>query len=247
MDINKINARIQHKIDAIDNWKQSNPLILKGEIAVVICENEKTKIKIGDGEHHFNDLPYVLSGLSRISLDGGKSFVDVDEFNFIKISEEGYNQLVKDEAILSNAIYEVDYANLNCFNERLTNLGSPVDDSDAATKQYVDSKTSSIKVPTKVSELTNDSGFLTAHQSLDNYYDKTQVDEISANLAGKSVVRLSIPESNVQKDLSVLNIMKLTQSRYDQMQQDGSILSDYLYIVQQDDNGIIFGGNSFTC
>lgn len=41
--------------------------------------------------------------------------------------------------------------------------------------------------------------------------------------------------------------MKLTQSRYDQMQQDGSILSDYLYIVQQDDNGIIFGGNSFTC
>ena len=79
----------------------------------------------------------------------------------------------------------------------MTNLGSPIDDSDAATKQYVDSKTSSIKVPTKVSELTNDSGFLTAHQSLDNYYDKTQVDEISANLAGKSVVRLSIPESNV--------------------------------------------------
>ena len=32
------------------------------------------------------------------------------------------------------------------------------------------------KIPTKTSQLTNDSGFLTSHQSLSNYYTKTQVD-----------------------------------------------------------------------
>ena len=33
-----------------------------------------------------------------------------------------------------------------------------------------------INVPTKTSDLTNDSGFITEHQSLDNYYTKTEVD-----------------------------------------------------------------------
>ena len=31
-------------------------------------------------------------------------------------------------------------------------------------------------MPTKTSQLENDSGFLTSHQSLDNYYTKTEVD-----------------------------------------------------------------------
>ena len=33
------------------------------------------------------------------------------------------------------------------------------------------------EIPTKTSQLTNDSGFLTSHQSLSNYYNKTQSDE----------------------------------------------------------------------
>lgn len=37
-------------------------------------------------------------------------------------------------------------------------------------------------MPTKTSELTNDSGFLTAHQSLSDYYTKEQTDDI---IAGK--------------------------------------------------------------
>lgn len=32
-------------------------------------------------------------------------------------------------------------------------------------------------MPTKTSQLTNDSGFLSAHQSLSNYYTKQQTDE----------------------------------------------------------------------
>ena len=35
-------------------------------------------------------------------------------------------------------------------------------------------------MPTKTSQLTNDSGFLSAHQSLSNYYTKQQTDDIIA-------------------------------------------------------------------
>ena len=37
-------------------------------------------------------------------------------------------------------------------------------------------------IPTKVSDLTNDSGFLTTHQSLSNYYTKSEIDDLIGNI-----------------------------------------------------------------
>lgn len=52
--------------------------------------------------------------------------------------------------------------------------------SDVYTKTETDSKLSTkantSAIPTKVSQLTNDSGYLTQHQSLANYYNKTESD-----------------------------------------------------------------------
>lgn len=54
-----------------------------------------------------------------------------------------------------------------------------------ATEQYVNDKVDSIdlspyakktEIPTKTSQLENDSNFLTEHQSLDNYYTKSETD-----------------------------------------------------------------------
>ena len=45
----------------------------------------------------------------------------------------------------------------------LRNVKSPITDSDAANKAYVDSAVGGITVPTKTSELTNDSGFITSY------------------------------------------------------------------------------------
>ena len=44
------------------------------------------------------------------------------------------------------------------------------------------------KIPTKISQLTNDSGYLTSHQSLANYYKKTETysqNEVNSKLNGK--------------------------------------------------------------
>lgn len=49
-----------------------------------------------------------------------------------------------------------------------------------ASTSYVDTKVNSISVPTKVSQLDNDSGYLTAHQSLDAYAKKTDLPNLDA-------------------------------------------------------------------
>ena len=48
------------------------------------------------------------------------------------------------------------------------NLATPSDDTDAANKKYVDDAVAGIIVPTKTSELTNDSGFITSSQGVEN-------------------------------------------------------------------------------
>jgi DNA polymerase III psi subunit len=55
---NIIKTRIKNKIKKLEEWKLSNPVLLNGEIAIVIDEN-LTRIKTGNGISAFNDLPYV--------------------------------------------------------------------------------------------------------------------------------------------------------------------------------------------
>ena len=50
----------------------------------------------------------------------------------------------------------------------IRNLATPSDDTDAANKKYVDDAVAGITVPTKTSELTNDSGFITSTQGVEN-------------------------------------------------------------------------------
>lgn len=55
-----LNTRIVLRNDTIENWSVSNPILLQGELAVVVDKFFDTvKLKIGDGERHFADLPYV--------------------------------------------------------------------------------------------------------------------------------------------------------------------------------------------
>jgi hypothetical protein len=55
---NIIKTRIKNKIKKLEEWKLSNPVLLNGEIAIVIDGN-LTRIKTGNGISAFNDLPYV--------------------------------------------------------------------------------------------------------------------------------------------------------------------------------------------
>ena len=64
---NELKTRIQLKYDTYENWDTNNPVLLKGEMAVVevpvetgVAQNEPTYLlKIGDGESDFKTLKWV--------------------------------------------------------------------------------------------------------------------------------------------------------------------------------------------
>ena len=75
---------------------------------------------------------------------------------------------------------------------------------EATARQAADEAIES-KIPTKTSQLSNDSGFLTEHQSLSDYYTKTEVDgkvqvEADAREAADNALRAEIPTKTSQLD-----------------------------------------------
>lgn len=56
---NKIfNTRVKNKRDTEANWKSKNPVLLDGEIIIVITTSGDTRFKVGDGKKTYNQLPF---------------------------------------------------------------------------------------------------------------------------------------------------------------------------------------------
>ena len=52
-------TRLSHKIDTEENWKTNNPILLKGELIIVIDESNTVHLKIGNGTSHYLELPFI--------------------------------------------------------------------------------------------------------------------------------------------------------------------------------------------
>lgn len=67
MTTKEFKARLINKIDTYENWNTNNPVLLKGEIAIVdvpastdvVQQEPAVLMKIGDGTKQFNDLPWI--------------------------------------------------------------------------------------------------------------------------------------------------------------------------------------------
>lgn len=77
-----LNTRISLRYDTYTNWKEKNPTLLAGEIAVVVIPAETNQVpqepavlfKVGDGTTDFNTLPYAC-GLAADVYDWAKASV----------------------------------------------------------------------------------------------------------------------------------------------------------------------------
>lgn len=142
---------------------------------------------VPNGEDSYTEYLWI-SDEERFELIGT---TDVDLTNYYTKSESDglfATQVVVNEEIAARIQGDAD---IN------TTLGTKADKSDTYTKTQVDdalalkqdastafsgdyndlsNKPTIPVVPTNVSAFTNDAGYLTEHQSLDNYYTKTQVD-----------------------------------------------------------------------
>lgn len=82
--------------------------------------------------------------------------------------------------------HTLDWSGNAWFAGKVTQEGAPTDNKDLVNKKYVDDVKASIVVPTKTSELTNDSKFLTEHQSLTGLATETYVNDKVAGIVNSA-------------------------------------------------------------
>lgn len=130
-----INARFTTYVGTSEQWSASSLVLLKGEIGL---ETDTGKFKFGNGVNTFNDLSYAVpTALSQLTADST-------------------HRLVTDTEKTS---WNAKQSALTFDNSPTAGSSNPVKSS--GIKTALDTKANTSSVPTKTSQLTNDSDFTT--------------------------------------------------------------------------------------
>ena len=151
------NTRIILCNDETVNWGTSDKVIMKGEVALEFTGSE-VKIKIGDGVKTFTQLGYATMTPNEINeavkraiqtashSHANKAILDAMTASFTTELKANYDKAYQH----SQVAHAPSNAQANIIEEIKVN----------GVKQNPEEKSVNIKVPTKVSELNNDSGFV---------------------------------------------------------------------------------------
>lgn len=151
------NTRIILCNDETVNWGTSDKVIMKGEVALEFTGSE-VKIKIGDGVKTFTQLGYATMTPNEINeavkkaiqtashSHANKAILDAMTASFTTGLKVNYDKAYQH----SQVAHAPSNAQANIIEEIKVN----------GVKQNPEEKSVNIKVPTKVSELNNDSGFV---------------------------------------------------------------------------------------
>ena len=69
MATKQLNSRIQWKRDTSANWESNNPVLLDGEIIIVITNAGETRFKVGDGVKTYTQLPFQDEAVRALITD----------------------------------------------------------------------------------------------------------------------------------------------------------------------------------
>lgn len=152
------NTRIILCNDETVNWGTSDKVIMKGEVALEFTTNSEVKIKIGDGVKTFTQLGYATMTPNEINeavkkaiqtashSHANKAILDAMTASFTTELKANYDKAYQH----SQAAHAPSNAQANIIEEIKVN----------GVKQNPEGKSVNVKVPTKISELNNDSGFV---------------------------------------------------------------------------------------
>jgi hypothetical protein len=147
--IKTISTRISHKHDIEANWlKATNFKPLPGELIIYDADSTYTypRFKIGDGANLVSDLPFMFT-----VRNGGDVTVDSD--GNISVKDNSHNHILSNVDGLQNKLDSIDAELANKAIIRHEHTKSEITDFPT--------------VPTKTSQLTNDSGYLTSYTETD--------------------------------------------------------------------------------
>lgn len=163
-DIAKLNPdAVQQKVNTLEG---------KVNTAVSTVNNLKTQV---------NSAVSSANAASQAAQDAAAQVADKADKDYVdsKISDtKGYVDSVVDTALAGINIPDVSglakQSDVDDLNTRKADV--------SAVNDLIDNALATIEVPTKVSELTNDSGYLTEHQSLDEYAKKADIPDVSGKV-----------------------------------------------------------------
>ena len=147
MATKQLNTKIITCNDSQLNWASSTKVLLKGEVAIEIPASGTPKIKIGDGSSVFSALPYATMTPTEISSAIGASGHTHSNKEILDAITAAFTtgDATKLAGIATGA-------QVNVIEDIKVN----------GTSQTITSKAVDITVPTKTSDLTNDSGYITS-------------------------------------------------------------------------------------
>lgn len=175
MATKQFNSRIQWKKDTSANWTANNPVLLNGEIAIVVTNSGETRFKIGDGTSAYTALPFqdeAVRALITAADDKIDAHIaDTDNPHTVTKSQVGLGNVdnVKQYSASNPPPYPVTSVNGDTgavnltasdvgalpttggtMTGALTLSGNPTANLQAATKQYVDTAIAGIDIPESV-------------------------------------------------------------------------------------------------
>lgn len=119
------------------------------------------------GEDNLSNI--INNTTPTITINGNKSL----ELGVEYISEEEYNQLVVDNATLSNTVYIISSDYIEVYGQQIKNLAPGTDLSDAVNVEQLLSAVDNVQIPTDLSSFTNSPGYLVSND-ISNYYQKSE-------------------------------------------------------------------------
>lgn len=190
-----VNVRIKHKYDTYENWKNSSIVLEKGELAIVEIENSDGAnagngltpptigIKVGDGESPFANLDWIQAIAGDV-----QSWAKIGQVTTVDAIGEGFKQslasfISSEVPNDTNTKYTFEFAN-----DKL--IITPLDKN--ADGEYVAGTPEEITLDlsTKVEKVTGvvgnivefaaDGAIADSGVNIDDYYNKTQSDNIFA-------------------------------------------------------------------
>lgn len=131
-----IQSRQQQKYSTSTEWSNANPLLLKGEIAVVKIGNSY-RFKVGDGTSKYNALPFVDEGALADKVDKytSTSYTGQAVYAISSDSSTVTQKMIYTDGMASNISGTIP---LRTTDGNIPVPETPTNNTDAASKKYVD-------------------------------------------------------------------------------------------------------------
>ncbi len=151
--------KIRIRGDTADNWATRNPILEEREMAVEVQSQTSTpwKMKIGDGQTRWNDLPYSF---------------DYDSINDLKSETNNYYLQTKQ-------LYQNTLSIQSSFNETLTEINEDREAFNTALDQIVLVRDEALEIKEEIDEIVNSSLIAATQDMLDEI--KGYLEEINSS------------------------------------------------------------------